>query len=267
VAARRSAELSRADEALQLQQLRDTVLDQLGLYDTAMQLHRVAIAALVRQTPASLPAFTAQALPEPATALPAAASLDLMARRPDLIAARGRVAAATADADAARAGFLPDVDLRALFGLSSRDLEHLLETGSWAPQFTAALHLPVFDAGRVRSRHAGAQAELRATVADYNDRLLRAAEEVNGALVERAAVAERLHTGERQLATSAGLRALTQQRADAGLSDARPPLAATRQWLDTQEALLHIRQQQWDTELKLIRALGGGYGAGDERQR
>jgi multidrug efflux system outer membrane protein len=232
-----------------------------------MQLRRVAIAALVRQTPAALPAFPVQSLPTPASALPLNATLDLMARRPDLIAARGRVDAAIADTDAARAGYLPDMDLRALLGLSSRDVEHLLETGSWAPQFTAALHLPIFDAGRVRSRHAGAQAELHATVADYNDRLLHAAEEVNVALAERDATVAQLRLRQRQIATAAKLRELAQQRADAGLSDARPTLVATRLWLETQEDQLQTLQQQWLTELKLIRALGGGYGAGDERQR
>lgn len=265
--ARANAGLSRADEALLLQQARASLVDRIGGYQTLLQLERVAIAALVRQTPDALPAFTVHSLPAPASALPAHARLDLMARRPDLIAARGRIEGALADSDVARAGYLPNLDLRALLGLSSRDIDRLLETGSWAPQFTAALNLPLFDAGRVRSRHAASQAALRAAVADYNDRLLAAAREVNVALVEREAAGNQLQLREQQVATAAQLRMLAQLRRDGGLADARPSLEATRQWLEAQEARLQTRQVQWTTELKLVRALGGGYGAADEQPR
>lgn len=265
--ARAGAELARADEALQLQQVREAVIDRIGGYETTLRLERVALAALVRQAPATLPALAAQPLPTPASALPAHASLDLMARRPDLIAARSRVDAALADTDVARAGYLPDMDLRALLGLSSRDLEHLLQTGSWAPQFSAALHLPLFDAGRVRSRHAAARAGLREAVAEYNDSLLVAAKEINVALTEREAAAAQLRLRDEQVNTAAQLQSMAQLRATAGLTDARPALAAKRHWLEVQEARLQTRQAQWMTELKLVRALGGGYGATDEHPR
>jgi len=264
---RAAAGLARGDDALLAEQQRLAAVERSAGYAVSMELHHVAIAALVRTAPAALPAFTARDLPLPAAALPATATLDLMARRADLIAARARIDAAAADTDAARAGYLPDMDLRALFGLSSRDLERLLQSGSWAPQFTAAVHLPLFDAGRVRSLHASALAELRGAVADYNDRLLHAAEEVNRALVERDAAAILQHTRSQQVDAGAKLVALAQQRATAGLSDSRPQLAATQRWLEGQEALLEAQQLQWTGELKLIRALGGGYGASDERQR
>ena len=228
-----------------------------------MQLNQVAIAALIQVEPGSLPPLTVQSLSVPHSALPARASLDLMARRPDLIAAHARVAASGADTDMARAAYLPDVDLRALLGLSSRDVEHLLQSGSWSPQFSAALHLPLFDAGRIRARHASAQAELQATVADYNERLLRAAEEINVALTEREAASAQWQLRAEQTGAAATLENLAQKRADAGLSDLRPVLAATRHWLERQDAQLQSRRAQWMCELNLIRALGGGYGTGE----
>jgi multidrug efflux system outer membrane protein len=261
--ARAAAELARADESVSLQEARHAALERAGEYRAAMQLSQVAIAALTQVEPDSMPPLTAQSLAAPHSALPARASLDLMARRPDLIAARARVAAAGADTDVARAGYLPDVDLRALLGLSSRDVEHLLQSGSWAPQFSAALHLPLFDAGRIRARHAGAQAELQATVADYNERLLRAAESINVALTERAAAGVQWQLRAEQTNAAATLRNLAQQRTDAGLSDMRPVLAATRHWLEKQDAQLQSRRAQWMSELNLIRALGGGYGTGE----
>ncbi len=261
--ARAAAELARADESVSLQEARHAALERAGEYRAAMRLSQVAIAALIQVEPDSMPPLTAQSLSAPHSALPARASLDLMARRPDLIAARARVAAAGADTDVARAGYLPDVDLRALLGLSSRDVEHLLQSGSWAPQFSAALHLPLFDAGRIRARHASAQAELQATVADYNERLLRAAESINVALTERAAAGVQWQLRAEQTSAAATLRNLAQQRSDAGLSDMRPVLAATRHWLEKQDAQLQSRRAQWMCELNLIRALGGGYGTGE----
>jgi multidrug efflux system outer membrane protein len=260
---RQGAELARADEALQLEQSRQQVQDALGGYDTRLQLRRVALAGLLGVAPDSLPAPPEGDLPAAGAGLPSSVRLDLIARRPDLIAARGRIAAASADLDSARAGFVPDISLHALLGLSSRDIGKLLDAGSATPLIAAAVHLPLFDAGRLRAQYAGTEASLRAAVAEYDDQLLRAAEEVNGALTERASSATKLELRARQIDTAAQLRTLTEERTRVGLTDARAQRAATRRWLEAREARL-LTQYDWlSADLKLIRALGGGYGGLD----
>ena len=260
---RQDAELARADEALQLEQVRQSTQDQLGGYETRLQMRRVALGALLGEAPDALSAPPARELPGATADLPASARLDLIARRPDLIAARGRIEAAGADVERARAGFMPDLELRGLLGLSSRDIGKLLEAGSAVPLISAAVHLPLFDAGRLRAQNAGSEAALRGAVADYDDRVLHAAEEINGAMAERASGAIQMGLRQRQVDTAAQLRSLATERTRAGLSDARTQWSATRRWLEARAAQLQTQYEWLSADLKLIRALGGGYGEAD----
>jgi multidrug efflux system outer membrane protein len=226
---------------------------------TSVAMRRVALAALTGSTPEALPALQPRALPEPPGDLPANASLDLIARRPDLVASRWRVEAAARARDVARTGFLPDFSLSALLGLQSRELGKLFEVGSGNPNVGAALHLPLFDGGALKAAFAGSQAELDGALAGYRSTLLAAAREVNGQLVQRAGWLEEAATREQQLGAAAALRASAEARAGSGMTDQRPALTATEQWLQLREAQELTRLARLGSELDLIRALGGGY--------
>jgi outer membrane protein, multidrug efflux system len=227
--------------------------------ETSQSLRRVALAALCGLAPEALPPLVAHELPTPAAGLPANASLDLAARRPDLVAARWRVESAARERDIARTGFLPDFSLSAMLGLQSRDLGKLLEIGSGNPNAIAALHLPLFDGGALKARYAHSQAEVDAAVAAWRSTLLAAARDVNGQLVSRAGWLAESATREQQLAAATALRDSALARARAGLTDLRPALAATDQWLQLREAQELTRMARLGSEIELIRALGGGY--------
>ena len=124
------------------------------------------------------------------TALPANVRIDLMARRADLTASRWRVQAAERSRDAARAEFFPDVSVSALVGLQSVDLGKLLQYASRVPAATAAIHLPIFDAGRLKARYGASQAAIDAAVAGYQETLVNAAREVANAATTRVQIAE-----------------------------------------------------------------------------
>jgi outer membrane protein, multidrug efflux system len=182
-----------------------------------------------------------------------------VARRGDLSAARWRVEAGHASAAVARKAWLPDISLRALLGMSSRDLGKLLSSGSASPAFTVAAALPIYDAGARRARFNSAQADMNLAIADYHGTLLAAAREVNEALALRAAAVIRLENGHAQVADAEGLRASADLQLRLGLVDARPLLTAEVQLLDRKAGLLQSEHQLIDADLALIRALGGGY--------
>ena len=124
---------------------------------------RNALAALAGTSTAAAPALSPpaidfnQALPVPA-ALPA----DLLARRPDVRAAQSRIEAATAGRQAARANFYPNIDLVAYAGLSAIGLDEMLQGDSHMWGVGPAIHLPIFDAGRLRAEYRRSGAELDA---------------------------------------------------------------------------------------------------------
>jgi multidrug efflux system outer membrane protein len=233
--------------------------DHMGDVITSEHLHLVALAALLGCAPADLPPLPARELPALTTLLPASASLDLIARRPDIVASRWRIEASSQDLEAARAGFMPDVTLNGLLGLSSRDLGKLLQIGSGDPSITGAIHLPIFDAGALRAGYSRSHAALELAIADYQSTVLSAAREVNTQLELRDTASKQLALRQEQLGAARQLQTKAEDLLQRGLTDARLELSATVQTLTAEEALIETNYQQLSADLALIRALGGGY--------
>ena len=106
--------------------------------------------------------------------LPASLPADLLARRPDILAARARVAAAAKGREAAHAQFYPDISINALVGFQAIGLSNLIGGDSFTTGLGPAIHLPIFDAGKIRADYAGATAGLDMAVADYNGAVVSA---------------------------------------------------------------------------------------------
>ncbi len=258
-AARVSANIARVDETLQADSGVTQAEEQVSTLAHSAQLRLVALAALLAVAPADLPALHPRPLPALQAQLPAGAGLDLMARRPDIVASRWRLEAAVRGVQVARAGYLPDVSLQALAGFSSIHPPQLFDLGSAVPEIGAAIHLPLFDSGRLRGAYQGSTAQLRAAIATYDDTVVSAAREVGTQALTRADLLARRPQRARAVELAAELQRTALARAGAGLSDGRPPLTTGAQWIETQDQLLQLDAAGLQTDLDLIRALGGGY--------
>jgi outer membrane protein, multidrug efflux system len=258
-AARVSANIARVDETLQADSSVAQAEEQLTALAHSAQLRRVMLGALLALAPEELPALHPHPLPALQAQLPASAGLDLMARRPDIVASRWRLEAAVRGVQVARAGYLPDVSLQALVGFSTIHPEKLFDLGSAAPDIGAAIHLPLFDSGRLRGAYEGSTAQPRAAIATYDDTVVSAAREVGTEAVTRADLLARRPEREHAVELAIELQRTAVARAGAGLSDARPALTAGAQWIETQDQLLQLDAAALQTDLDLIRALGGGY--------
>ena len=223
------------------------------------QMRRAALAALLGVAPAELPELEAKPLPAVAGGLPADARLDLIARRPDIAASRWRIEAALRRVDQARAEFYPDLNLTALAGLSSIDMDQFLTTGSRVFNVSPALHLPIFAGGRLKARFGASKAQLDAAVAQYDSAVVSAArdtatqalnlQQIDARRVERAA----------QVAATEALQDAAQARARRGLTDDRSVLAAEAQLLQQRDAATALDAQAISADISLTKALGGGY--------
>jgi NodT family efflux transporter outer membrane factor (OMF) lipoprotein len=108
---------------------------------------------------------------------------DLLRRRPDVIAAERRLAASNAQIGAAMAEYYPKVSLSALVGLSSLGSSGLLTAASLQPQVAAGLRWRLFDFGRIDADVARAKGANAEALAAYRKAVLRAAEDVENAVV------------------------------------------------------------------------------------
>ena len=183
---------------------------------------------------------------------------DLLNNRPDLRAALTRVEAADERVAAAIADRFPTISLSGSYGTLRQDVTAGLLTGEfWS--LLGNLSMPIVDGGRRRAEVDRQQAALREAVALYQQTVLNAFKDVEDALANNYATAQRLEqlaaTAE---ATGATLR-LSTDRYLAGLDDYLPVLTAQRTDFETRSNLLAAQRQLLVDRISLARALGGSW--------
>ena len=244
---------------------------QLETVQEQLSLARNALAALTGQAPyavgrasitpsnsslaQTLPRLSAIKSVATATSIPA----DLLGRRADIAAARWRVEAASQDMASAKAQFYPNINLVAFAGFSSIGLNRLVDAGSQQWGVGPALRLPIFDAGRLRASLRGKTADLDAAVESYNSTIVDAVRDVADQVSSMQAIARQQTE---QAAAQGAVEAaydIAVQRYKAGLGNYLNVLNAETSVLSQRRQAVDLAARLLDTQVALIRALGGGY--------
>src|SRR5438552_4855494 len=118
-------------------------------------------------------------------AVPEALPASLLERRPDIREAEERLVAANADIGVAKAAYFPDISLTGLLGLESAQLSSLFRGPSRVWSFGAGVTQPIFNAGRIRSQVARAEALERQALYTYEKSIISAFQDVENALIDR----------------------------------------------------------------------------------
>jgi multidrug efflux system outer membrane protein len=257
-AARARQEIDSPDLVLQSDAQLAAAREQAAALGGTAEIQRAALAALLGVAPAEVE-LKAHVLPQASADLPENATLDLIARRADVAASRWRVEAALRDADVARDAFYPDISISALLGLQSIDLGKLFSAGSRVMSIGPALHLPIFDNGKLHARFGASQAALQAAIADYDAAVVDAAREVATQALTLRQVQSREHEHAAQIAAAENLRKSAQTRENRGVIDARPVLAARVEVQRQRDAEIQLDAAALSAEIALTKALGGGY--------
>ena len=185
--------------------------------------------------------------------------IDLLGRRPDIVAARWRVEAATADMAYAKALFYPNINLTAFVGLNSVGWSNITNAGSEQWGLGPALRLPVFDTGRLRANLHGKSAELDAAVESYNALLLEAVRDVNEQLTSLRYIGAQQKEQKLAQANAQALLEIAQQRYASGLSTRAGVLNAQSALIPHQRQAIELHARALETQAQLLRSLGGGY--------
>jgi outer membrane protein, multidrug efflux system len=256
---RENAGLDRTDEGDRNRREQAVVRELRTQLQGSQQVHVIALAALLGVEPDQVaPKLRPRALPQPRAGLPANASIDLMAHRPDIAASKWRVEAARKNVASIRAEYYPDISLHALASLSSVDLIKLLEPESWAPALGFAVHLPLFDAGLRGARHDESTARLMTAVASYNQAVVDAAREVGTAVTALQQSAAQRQARAQAVAAVASLLHSTHARQQSGVTDIRPELDARISLQREKDASLQVDYAALVADIRLQAALGGG---------
>jgi len=239
----------------------------LSTYEDAQQqvelAHRQALRALellLGRYPGATLASRDSLTPFPGP-VPAGIPMDALNRRPDMVAAERRVAAAFDRVGEAQASLLPTLSLSGGYGRISSEAaqvrDDLEQTTSSASATTV---IPLYTGGALTAQVDVRTAEQKAAVADYARRALVALGEVEDALNADRVLAER----ERILADAASasreVTRLEQESYRVGKSDLRAVnQRQLAQWA-TEVALLHVQRERLARRVDLHLALGGSFG-------
>lgn len=191
--------------------------------------------------------------------LPDKLPADLLARRPDILAAQARITAAMRGRDAAHADFYPNINLIAAIGFQSLAFSNLLSADALTMGAGPAIHLPIFDAGRLRAQYARTTADLDAAVADYNGAVTGAVRQTADALTQVASLADQKSEQQKALESATRALKLAEERYRLGLSGQIPMLTAESTLLTARQQMAALEADATTQHITLLLAVGGDF--------
>jgi NodT family efflux transporter outer membrane factor (OMF) lipoprotein len=229
--------------------------------DRQILVQRHAIAALLGQGPDA-----GLAIPRPATlavrpfGLPPTVQVDLVGRRPDLVAARLRAEAAAKRVKAAKADFYPNISITGDYGLTSLGVEKFTSTpDSVIGAIGPAIRLPIFNRASLDAAYKGRRGEYDEAVAAYNRTLAYALRDVADAAAGVQSIETQLADARQALSAAEEAYRVLQMRYSGGLTPYLSVLSAENTLITQRRVLADLEGQAAGLDVSLVRALGGGY--------
>jgi multidrug efflux system outer membrane protein len=188
---------------------------------------------------------------------PAGLDSRILLRRPDVLQAEHRLRAANAEIGAARAAFFPTISLTGLAGYASPALSGLVAGRNLTWQANGGATAPVFAGGANLANLAGAKAERRLAVAEYQGAIQAAFRDVADALARRGTIDEQVAAQEALLAAASDSYDLSSARYRAGVDPYLATLVAQRTLYVARQGLTDSHLAEALSLVALYVALGG----------
>ena len=202
---------------------------------------------------------SASALPSvpalPDTGIPS----ELISRRPDLMAAERRLAAADKRIDASKAALLPRLSLTGSTGTMSDQFGDLLDGNFLGWTIASNLIQPLFQGGRLRAQIKGAEGRAQEAAERYAQLALSAFGEIETSLSVDENLRLREDAQKRTAAAAGEAARIANNRYGQGIETLLSVLEGQRRQLDAQGAVLSAHRQRLENRVDLYLALGGGF--------
>lgn len=198
-------------------------------------------------------------LAPPESRVPAGLPAELLERRPDVVAAERRVAAAFALTDQARAARLPQISLTASATSISSDLFVLKNHDNPVASAGASLLAPLFLGGQLQAQVDVRSAEQRQAIAEYGRISSKALSEVEDALSAGLAAEARAKVLSDAVRERERMFERSQTRLRVGSNDLRAVTQDEMGVFAARSALLRVQAEQVVQRINLHLALGGGF--------
>jgi multidrug efflux system outer membrane protein len=200
-----------------------------------------------------------RSFPKTPSSVPSGLPSEILERRPDLISAERRFAAAFHRTNEARTARLPRFAISASGGLASAQLDSVgvLDSFSWS--LASGVVQPIFFGGELKAAQDIRTAEQRAAVASYHGVALRAFEDVEGALASDYYLRKREGALNEMVASSAQAVKLGRVQLDQGQADMFIVIRLISENLVAKIELTKVRASRLRERANLYLALGGDF--------
>ncbi|MEO7052969.1 MAG: efflux transporter outer membrane subunit [Rhodanobacter sp.] len=189
----------------------------------------------------------------------------LVSQRPDIRAASAQVHAATAQVGVATAAMLPQISLSASGGSQALSAGDLFSAGTRAWSLGLGVTQPLFHGGELRHQKRAAQAGMDKALADWQQTVLIAFQNVADALQALQFDAQGLAAQVTAADAATRQLGLTREQYQLGATGYLELLNAERSYQQARIALIQSRAARLADTAALYAALGGGW-QGDDQQ-
>lgn len=185
--------------------------------------------------------------------------VDMLRRRPDVIAAERRLAASSERIGQVIADYYPKVSLSGILGFDAVGGRHFLSANAFQALGSGAIRWRLFDFGRVDAEVAQARGANAEALAVYRKSVLRAAEDVENALMVFSQTQYQGESLEKQVTALTRARDLSELAYRAGSIALTDVLDADGLLLTARDQLVTNQASVARSAVGLYRALGGGW--------
>ena len=190
--------------------------------------------------------------------LPLARPVDLLARRPDVIASEYELIAQNAQVGAAKGNRLPSLSVSALVGITADSFGNLsFENPLWS--LTGQLAGPLFYWGQLKRQVDIEDSRRYQALYRYQNTVFFALKEVEDVLAEIRTTRDEISIAERRREAALQAQTLSRERYNMGVTSYLEFLEQQRQAFDAELLLEGLRANLLSAHVRLYKALGGGW--------
>ncbi|MFM8798607.1 MAG: efflux transporter outer membrane subunit [Fluviibacter sp.] len=192
-------------------------------------------------------------------ALPPELGINLVGRRPDIVATRWQAEASQSRIEQRKAAFYPNVNVIAFIGAQSLGINKLVESGSYMSNAGPAIYLPLFLGGKLRADLKVARADYDENVANYEKTLIQALNEVADVAAGLKQLQKQVRLADQSVAAQGRGLTVAANRYKGGLANYLDVLVAEDELLTSWRVQTDVRTRAFILDVALTKALGGGY--------
>lgn len=185
--------------------------------------------------------------------------IDLLSRRPDVLAAERRLEASGLRVDAARAALYPSLSLTGSAGTGGASAEDLLDVDTLISTLVGSIAQPIFQGGRLRAQVDQAEANAELAIASYVETVLSAWREAENAIYADQILAERVDSLGQAFQEAAEAEGLVTRQYARGVATIFDLLNAYSRRISAESQYISARRDRATNRVDLYLAIAGDF--------